>query len=132
MTSGDFYKKISLLTGCLLISLAAISQLSPFQGTLYFSIGATFLFVVFTILVYHIGSKSVESPDKNMFFGVAISSIFLKLIMTLAILFSYQMVAKPSSKLYLLPFLLIYLVYTVFETSVLMKLAKSDNNRLNK
>ena len=127
MTSGDFYKKISLLTGCLLISLAAISQLSPFQETLYFSIGATLIFVVFTIAIYHIGSKSVESPDKNMFFGVAISSIFLKLIMTLAILFSYQMVFKPSSKLYLLPFLLIYLVYTVFETSVLMKLAKSDN-----
>ncbi len=124
MNTTVFYKKISILSGCLLIFLIALSQFSPFQDTLYFSISSTFVFVIFTILVFHIGLRAVDSPNKNLFTGVAISSIFMKLVFILAFLFTYQAVVEPTSKHYLFPFILIYLVYTIFETMVMMRLSK--------
>ncbi len=127
MNTTVFYKKISILSGCLLIFLIALSQFSPFQGTLYFSISSTFVFVIFTILVFHIGLRVVGSPNKNLFTGVAISSIFMKLVFILAFLFTYQAVVEPTSKYYLFPFILIYLVYTIFETSVMMQLSKASH-----
>jgi len=124
MSKHLFYKKISILTGCLLIFLAVLAQFSPFQNTLYFSIISTLVFFIFTISVYHIGLKVVDNPNKNLFSGVAITSIIIKLILILGFLFTYQAIKGPIAKHYLLPFILIYLVYTVFETMVMMRLAK--------
>lgn len=124
MNTIVFYKKISILTGCLLVFLIALSQVSPFQDTLYFSVSSTIVFFIFTVLVYHIGLRAVDSPNKNLFTGVAITSIFMKLVLILAFLFTYQAVVEPTSKHYLFPFILLYLVYTIFETSVMMRLSK--------
>ena len=124
MNTTVFYKKISILSGCLLIFLIALSQFSSFQDTLYFSVSSTVVFFIFTILVFHIGLRATKSPNKNLFTGVAISSIFMKLVFILIFLFTYQAVVEPTSKHYLFPFILIYLVYTIFETMVMMRLSK--------
>lgn len=129
MNTTVFYKKISILSGCLLVFLVALSQLSSFQDTLYFSISSTFIFVVFTIIVYHIGLRAVSKPNKNLFTGVAIISIFMKLVFILAFLFTYQGMVGPTSKHYLFPFILIYLVFTIFETIVMMQLSKPTKNQ---
>jgi len=128
MNTAVFYKKISILTGCLLVFLIALSQFSPFQDTLFFSVTSTLVFFIFTITVYHIGLRAIDNPQKNLFTGVAISSIFMKLVLILAFLFTYQAVVEPTSKQYLFPFVLIYLVYTIFETMVMMRLAKPSQN----
>jgi len=128
MKTFVFYKKISILTGCLLIFLTVLAQFSPFQNTFYFSIISTLVFFIFTSSVYHIGLRVVDSPNKNLFSGVAITSIIVKLILILGFLFTYQAVEGPISKHYLFPFILIYLVYTVFETMVMMRLAKPTEN----
>jgi len=126
MNSSVFYKQISILSGCLFVFLALLSMISAFKDTLPFSIGVAMLFAVFTIAVFHLGMRTINSADKNSFMMIAISSIFLKLVFSLMILFSYQLAFEPPTKLYLLPFLIIYLAYTALETTVLMKLAKSS------
>ncbi len=124
MKPADFYKKIGLLFVSLLVLVAGLSRIHLFQDTFYFSAATILLFLIFTIGVYHLAAKAVHSPNKNLYSTVAISSIIVKLILMLAMLFTYQAIAQPTSRLFLVPFIFIYLVFTAFETSVLMKLAK--------
>ena len=124
MKTGDFYKKISLLTILLILISAGLSQVNIFQNTFYFSLTSIGIFFAFTVVVYHLAAKTVDSPNKNLYSTVAFSSIIVKLIMMMAVLFIYKSMAHPVSRFHFLPFILIYLVFTAFETLVLMKLAK--------
>ena len=126
MKPANFYKKIGFLIVGLLILTAGLSQISIFQNTFYFSVATISIFLIFTVGVYHLASRSLDSPNKNQYFTVAISSIIVKMLMVLAILFFYKAIAQPISCLFLIPFIFIYLAFTVFETSVLMKLAKPE------
>lgn len=124
MTTTDFYKRLIGLSAILLIALIGLSRFSLFEDTLTFSVVSLFIFILFTVFIFHLGAKSAESSNKNEFTGVAILAIFGKLVMVLAILFTYQSVVEPTSKMHVFPFLLIYLIFTIFETGVMMRLAK--------
>ncbi len=124
MTFPQFNKRLIIVTLGLIAISFILSWLEPFQNTLGFSIATTLFFAGFTIGLFYLGTSTANSPNKNLFMGVAIGSIFLKLVLTILILYSYKVIFEPEGGNHVFLFLIIYLVYTVFETSVLMKLSK--------
>ena len=131
MKASIFYKQLSILTFVMMIFVVGLSQIALFKGTLLFSFLSLFLFVAFTILIFYLGSRAVLSSDKNQFTVVAFLAIFGKLILTLVILFSYNHLVQPDSKMYVILFLIIYLAFTVFETGIMMRLSKSSDDEIS-
>ena len=127
MSVKEFYKKLGILTATLTIIIFMGSKIPALASSLWFSIAVIALFAILSAAIYYLGKRTVHDTNKTLFMAVAISSIFIKIALTLAILFTYQASAKPTTKLYLFPFLGIYLSYTIFETWVMMRLSKSDH-----
>lgn len=124
MTLPQFSTRLGILT-LVLIGLAMIlSKFGPFADTLGFSIATIVVFAVVTLGLFFMGLKTVDSSNKNLFLIVAMGSIFVKLLLTLIILFTYRTIYGAESKSHLLLFLFIYLAYTIFETFGLMRLSK--------
>jgi hypothetical protein len=48
----------------------------------------------------------------------------LKMALCLFVIVGYFKLAEPSSKMYAIPFLIVYLIFTIFETYFMMKLSK--------
>jgi hypothetical protein len=50
--------------------------------------------------------------------------ILMKMIVCVALVVAYVKISNPESKLFVLPFLTTYLIFTIFEIFVLQKIAR--------
>jgi hypothetical protein len=70
--------------------------------------------------------KGVDSRAGEFFLYIIVVNVFIKLIASFAIIFIYAKTAQPQDKFFVIPFLIIYLAFTVFETWFLSKMAKDS------
>jgi len=76
--------------------------------------------------VYFMAAKAAISKDKNTFTRLILALTFAKLVLTLILVIAYQRLAHPGSLFFIIPFFLVYIAYTIFETMYLTKLGKIE------
>ncbi|MFN7119239.1 MAG: hypothetical protein ACK4TA_20740, partial [Saprospiraceae bacterium] len=113
---------ITLLTALLLL---ALHQLPSLQAYLHFSWWSLAFFVFFCILTYLIAYRAVHRKNKFAFINAALVLTFIKMLLCVVVVGAYIKLANPPSRLFILPFLGIYVVYTIFETYFMMKIGKT-------
>lgn len=67
--------------------------------------------------------KAINSTNKNIFIQTVMVNIFVKMVSILMIVVIYYKIYDPKEKVIIIPFLIIYLIYSVFETYFSYKLA---------
>lgn len=112
---------ISLGTFLILFLLHQIPQFSPFQS---FSYASCLGFILFSSGMYFLSYRAAMSADKNLFLQQVLITTFMKMGLCIFIIIGYFKLAEPSSKMYAIPFLIVYLIFTIFETYFMMKLSK--------
>ena len=75
--------------------------------------------------MFFLGRKAVASSNKYMFIRLVIGSVMAKMVLILLIIVVYVKLSQPESKFFVLPFLGVYLIFSIFETLVLYKIALS-------
>lgn len=93
--------------------------MNPYFG---FSVNGLIIMVVYNLLVYPLGKMLMGSRKNYVFLNFVIANIFLKIAVVMVYIMSYVKFNEPAEKLFLLPFVGIYLVYTVFETYFLYQM----------
>ncbi|MFN8337664.1 MAG: hypothetical protein U0T36_01475 [Saprospiraceae bacterium] len=88
------------------------------------------MFTGLSIGLYYFLSISVRSPNKQMFISVTIANTLIKIVCSIGLLFAYKKVNNPPDGNFIFPFLAIYLVFTIFETWFMVKMA--DEKPVNK
>ena len=116
---------ITVLTALFVFFMTSLPIFQADTGVLWISFAA---FSLLSLLMYFIGHKAISSKNKNNFISVILVSTVVKMFMAILIIFVYIRVYLPESRLFVLPFLGIYLIYTVYETYFMMKLAKMKTN----
>ncbi|MCB0644436.1 MAG: hypothetical protein KDC44_22485 [Phaeodactylibacter sp.] len=120
MNPTQFYKQFILITIgtiALLILLHTFAGFKEFQVLSWLSLGFFFL-VSWTM--YTLGSRLAVSSNKNAFTSMVMVFVFAKMLLSVLIIAVYAKTFEPQSKLFVLPFFLVYLIYTIFETYFLM------------
>lgn len=126
MDSKRFFSQLALVTSGTALVLAALYLLVPqAQAHGKFAAGTVLLFVGISIGLFYAGAGTAKSRSKMAFNNVISLSVFGKMVVSLAALFVYKSVAKPENTWFVLIFLLVYVVYTVFEVVFMTRLAKS-------
>lgn len=83
-----------------------------------------FIFMALTSWLYlHKLMKAANSTNKNIFIQTVMVNIFVKMVSILMIVVIYYKIYNPKDKIIIIPFLVIYLLYSVFETYFSYKLA---------
>ena len=115
---------LTVLTGAIILVLNLIfPQLSMHTG---FAFGAMVLFVLICLAAFWFGKRAVKSTNKYQFIQVLIMIIMGKMFLSVGIILLYMKLMNPTNKSFVLPFLLIYLIYTAFEVYFLEKIARED------
>jgi hypothetical protein len=82
-----------------------------------------------SVLSFYIGKKLTHHPNKNAFSQFILMFILNKMMFSAAIIVVYVMKTKPIARLdSVLPFLCLYLIYTVFNVYFLTKIGKEKGN----
>lgn len=81
-------------------------------------------FTLISIAAYALGLKTANSTNRNDFSNVFLVITTFKLLFCSLVVWIYKLLTEPEGRLFVLPFLLIYLVFTIFESYLLVRLGK--------
>ncbi|MCB0518801.1 MAG: hypothetical protein H6577_19130 [Lewinellaceae bacterium] len=124
MNRRRFFLQLIMLTGSALVVLI-LFQFSPvFKADRLLSFFSLAFFAGITVVMYLMAVKAAVSKDKNAFTRLIMVFTFVKLFLSITIIIAYTKVAQPTGKYFILPFFLVYLVFTIFETLFMTKLGK--------
>lgn len=125
MKNSSFYTGLASVTLPLIVLFLILQSFVPaFLPYAPFSWASVAFFVVFSFIVYFLGAKSAQSENKNDFTRFSLMVIMGKLFLSIFLVIGYVVVAEPANRFVVLPFIPIYVIYTVFETNFMMKLAQ--------
>ena len=125
MTARVFSGQLSFVTVLTAATILLFGRYPLYQAhqVLYWAfLGFYFLTA---LLLFLVGKKLAVSENKNSFTLFIMGSVFVKMLLSMVVLVVYLKYAEPASKFFILPFLAVYLTFTVFETYFLMKISKS-------
>lgn len=125
MSRPEFFKKYFITLG-LAISLTVLMLMwTPLNSYQDFAIISLIFFAFLAWGVYELGLRSIASSNKMYFSYLSMGVVFVKMLAAIGLIATYQVTTQPPNKFYVIIFAVHYIIFTVLEVQVLMKLAKS-------
>lgn len=125
MSSKKFYQLLaltSILTIVLLVSLPYVFP--PLQSYLDLGWISLFLFMAITVMMFLMGQSALKSTNKMQFSNVGLGFILLKMMLSIMIIVLYKKIAHPVSNAFIAPFFIVYFIFTIFETYLMLRMAR--------
>lgn len=126
MSQGRFYLQLILLSLLVAIALYFLHQLPQLQAYSLLSWISLVFFIVLSAIMYRVGYQAAVSDNKHHFTNTVMGFTIGKMMIAILIILGYLKLAEPETKLFVLPFFGIYLIYTIFETYFMIRLGKTD------
>lgn len=125
MNQSRFLLYLGLVSAGTAIGLFLLHLSPVFQVHAPFAWGTLGFFILFTVLAFWYGGVAARSSNNHQFTNAFMGLTMIKMLFSLMIVVGYFFLAKPSNKLFIVPFFGVYLIYTVFETALLMQLGRT-------
>lgn len=124
MTQPTFLKQMGFVSLAIAALLVVLYSFMPFQP--YWGLGliSWLMFALLTFLMFYFGKKAAASSNRNNFTTLILGVTVVKMFLAIGVVFLYFSIAQPTSRMFVVPFLLVYFFYTIYETYVLMVLSK--------
>ncbi|MGB1205576.1 MAG: hypothetical protein ACPG5B_08025 [Chitinophagales bacterium] len=75
-------------------------------------------------------SKNVESPSQSL--TIVLGAMIIKFTMSLLLIIVYVVFARPENAFFIIPFFLLYPIYTAFEVHFLIQISKKETKKIDK
>lgn len=132
MNHRQFFTQLGFVSLGIIVVIFLFNLIPAFQAFQSLSWISFGFFLVLSVLMYFVGHYAANSSDKNSFLQIVMATTFFKMVLCLAIIIVYAKFAQPESKLFILPFLAIYIIFTIFETYFMMKLSYLNPTKKSK
>lgn len=117
--------KVTLLTILILFGLSFVPAINAYSD---FSIYSIIYFVLFSIVLFFLGKVTVSAKNVHLFTGLIMAMMFFKIIFSVAFIYLYTKMTSPQTSFYIFPFLIVYLIYTIFEVYYMSKVGQQKQS----
>lgn len=97
-----------------------------------FSINTAIVFVVLSFIIVLSSSKLVDHKNPYYFSWITMMSVLIKLAIGVGMVVYYTKTASPPNKLYIVPFILAYAIFTICEVYLLQCIIQSSKKTWKK
>lgn len=118
------FRATFLLTIVLLIGLFFLHRLPVLQPHILFSSITLAVFVLLTLGGFLAANRAAQSQNKFRYLQIFMVFMMAKLFVSVLIVAGYHLSFQPDNRYFVLPFVLIYLLYSGLETWYFMKRGK--------
>jgi len=125
MSDKKFYVQLGIISFVSGVFLAAMQHVPRIQHDLAPSWIALTGFIVLAIVVLYTGRKAAKLPNPNTFTMFSMVFIIVKLFFSAGIILVYTQLTEPQSNWFIVPFFVIYIIFTIFESNVIITLGKT-------
>lgn len=126
MKFAEFIKYLFVTTMVTILIYYLCNMFLPMGSSLAFLGGSILGFIVLSVLIYFLVERSLAATGGKNMLGLVVFNVFLKLAFSFGFVALYVQNNQPQNKLFLLPFFIAYLSFTVFETWFLNLQARSS------
>lgn len=96
-----------------------------YEVTAYLALG---VFSVFTSIQYFSAQRMLSFKNKGAFIGLVMGATLIKMILSFVVLGIYAKINKPSSNYFIVPFFVIYFLFTIYETWMMTVISNSTKH----
>ena len=118
-----FIKKLGVLLLLLVPVLVFVHSLESQKNTVDLSLISVCVFTILSILLFLMLHRSVKSPNRQLFISYTMLNTLVKMVLSITLLVVYKKVSHPSDASFIIPFLVIYVIFTIFETKFMLQIA---------
>lgn len=119
-----FLLKGLLITNIILLSiLYFLHSFERFSSYYDLSIISVFVFIIMSFGLFYVSKISINSTNKHLFISITLVNLFVKFMATGIILAGYYKYLQPKDTNFVLPYLIIYIAFTIFETVLILKVS---------
>jgi MFS family permease len=126
MNVRQFLTQLAAVTAIIGVLLWLLTLIPVFRTYQLFSWLSTVLFIAISIGMFFSGRWATKQPNKNLFISLMYVYMGGKMLLSILLITLYYLYVEPTSKLFILPFFVVYFSYTIFESYFLMKLNKKN------
>lgn len=126
MSLKTFFSKLLMTMVLSVVFIFGMSFIPALQSFNLLGWTSILFFILWTLLMFFISRKAAQNENKNIFTNAILGFTFAKLFISAGIVYAYFKITEPESRLFLIPFFGVYLIYTIFETYFMMKLGKTQ------
>jgi len=87
--------------------------------------------MLLTLGMFFVGNITAKSSNKGLFTAMVMGFTFGKIFLSLFVVIGYHQIGQPTSKIFLLPFFIVYLIFTIFETYLMMQISQNSKPAKN-
>ena len=120
-----FVKRIFQLTFILIVvlSILSLNYFEFFQPYRYFTWVSLFFFMGLTLFSGYYNSRSIKKP---FFINIFIGMLGVKFIFSVLFFILFFIVFDSANKWLVVPYFLLFIIYKVFETLMLLKYSREE------
>lgn len=111
---------------CAMITLA-LTQIFDIEGIVFLMTFSIALYSILCITIYIAGRLLINSPRRNLYLGLIMMNVLFKMVFSIVIVYIYRERYAPAESYYLLPFIVSYILFTIFETHFMMQQSDAEN-----
>ena len=123
MSLNHFVRLLLVTLALLLLVLVPIHFLKDIRPFIDLTVVLLLFFVLLCFGVYLLGERFSRSKNKYLYNQLIILNFAAKLGISIGILFVYNSLKMPESNLFIVPFGIMYLAFTIFEAIFMSKQA---------
>lgn len=127
MSNTTFVKYLILTIGLSAICVYGVSwnpRMAPYVDISYWAISA---FTVLSIIVYILTTIFEKHKMDGQLTGLVLLNVLLKFLISIGLVVAYYKLASPEDGIFVVPFIIVYVIFTIFETYFMNELAKSKH-----
>ena len=126
MNYSNFFKRFGIFSACIALLIPIQSVIPPLAEFQTMAWMTWLLFVLLTVGLFFLGKMALSSPNRSAFDGLLLSLNFIKIASSLIFILAYLKFFEPATNWFLIPFFLIYALYTIFEIDMLTKMGREQ------
>lgn len=131
MSSARFYLGLAIV---LLLSLGSqfffgwyLPELKPYIGLGYVAMG---YFTTLSVLIYYLSKRLGTHENPYLLLYLTYAVILFKLASSVIIVYAFKRSYHPDTRYFVLPFIVVYILFTIFETAYMAKSGQLKSNAI--
>jgi hypothetical protein len=120
MNNRRFYFQLALTVFLSAICLIWLSMMPQVHAYIDLGIITLILFIILSVGIFILGKRRIQDPVRTRFISLTIANMMLKMVFSIGLVLVYYKLKNPEVSLFILPFLTIYIIFTIFETRFLL------------
>lgn len=125
MTKRKFFLLLFLTIGTLVAIMYLMSHNEKIYRYIDISYYAIPSFTLLSVAVFFLTEYLEKQSDKAMLLNLVLVNVMFKFLIAIGVVMIYHKLRDPEDGIFVLPFIIIYVIFTIFETYFMSLQAKS-------